>query len=416
MSYNTAFTKSESFSIMRQILFVWNYLDWGGAQIYFLAIMKEAKANWKIKVILPRKSPRDIVNYIEQIGVEYEFIDVWIDLKPAHGIAAKIVRQWRRIHSEAVIFLHLLKYNLKNTVVHIEVPPWQSWILLTALCLRTSVFVTMHNSVTKTSDLREKIWKARMRWITGFKNFNLFTSNQDTKNSLQKWLAPAAWDKVQVTYTSINPAEIDEVAATDFDKNDLCRKHNLPADKFLVLCVGQFIDRKGRWVFLEAAEKVLKSGVSDVEFVWLTQKYPTDAEVERINSYNLGGAFHLILSKNVGAERSGILNFFRLADTYVLASLVEGLPIALLEAMALEKCSISTNVNAIPEAVINLETGILIEPNDSDALAEAIVLLKNDPKLRKKLAENGRRHVVESFDERVMARTALGCYERALSK
>lgn len=400
---------------MRQILFVWNYLDWGGAQIYFLAIMKAARKNWKIKVVLPRESPADIINYIEQIGVEYEFIDVRIDLKPARGIRAKFVRQWRRIHSELVIFLHLLRYNLKNTVVHIEAPPWQSWILLTALCLRTGVFVTMHNSLPKGSKWREFIWRRRMRWLAGLKNFNLFASNQDTKNSLKRWLAPEAWEKVRVTYTSINPEEIQKVLDSDFNKRELCRKHNLPENKFLVLCVGQFIDRKGRWVFLEAARKILEKGEREIEFVWLTQKYPNAEEVEKISSYNLNNYFHLILSNSVGKERYDILNFFRLADLYVLASFIEGLPIALLEAMALEKCSVSTSVNAIPEAVRHLETGVLIEAGDSGALADAIVLLKADTELRNRLAADGRRLVLENFDERAMAETALECYERSLS-
>lgn len=400
---------------MKQILYVWNYLDWGGAQIYLLAIMKAARKDWKIKVILPRKSPADIINYIEQIGVEYEFIDVWIDLGAARGVRKKLVRQWRRIHSELIIFFHLLGYDLKNTVVHIELPPWQSWILLTALCLRTSVFVTMHNSLPKNPQWRETIWKWRMRWLTGFKNFNIFASNQDTKNSLKKWLSPEALEKVRVTYTSINPEEIKRVSDSDFNKRELCEKHDLPENKFLVLCVGQFIDRKGRWVFLEAARRILDAGETEIEFVWLTQKHPNAEEIEKINSYNLNRYFHLILSNAVGKERYDILNFFRVADVYVLASFVEGLPIALLEAMALGKCSISTNVNAIPEAVKNLETGVLIEAGDSGALADAILLLKADADLRRRLAENGRWLVLKNFDERVMTQTALECYERSLA-
>jgi glycosyltransferase involved in cell wall biosynthesis len=105
---------------------------------------------------------------------------------------------------------------------------------------------------------------------------------------------------------------------------------------------------------------------------------------------------------------------FRLGDVFVLASFVEGLPISLLEAMALGIPSISTNVNAIPEAVKHLETGILIEAGDDKKLAESILLLKSDENLREKLAEQGQNWVLKNFDEREVAKIAMAAYKQAL--
>ena len=77
----------------------------------------------------------------------------------------------------------------------------------------------------------------------------------------------------------------------------------------------------------------------------------------------------------------------RLADVFALVSFQEGLPISLLEAMALKIPCISTNVNAIPEAVKHLETGLLIEAGDAEKLAEYFLKLKADKELREKLAK-----------------------------
>jgi glycosyltransferase involved in cell wall biosynthesis len=82
--------------------------------------------------------------------------------------------------------------------------------------------------------------------------------------------------------------------------------------------------------------------------------------------------------------------------------------------MALGLPSISTNVYAIPEAIRHLDTGMLIEAGDSDALAKAIFKLKNDRELRDKLSNNGRKHVITNFDERDVARIAIKSYEGAL--
>ena len=80
-----------------RLVFVWNYLDWGGAQIYLIAIMKEAREEWDVSVALPHGSSQEILNFIEQAGVRYEFIDASLDSGPATSIGLKIRRQFQRI-------------------------------------------------------------------------------------------------------------------------------------------------------------------------------------------------------------------------------------------------------------------------------------------------------------------------------
>ena len=83
--------------------------------------------------------------------------------------------------------------------------------------------------------------------------------------------------------------------------------------------------------------------------------------------------------------------------------------------MALGIPSISTNVNAIPEAVKHLNTGWLIEAGDSRALAEAFVELKYDRTLRDKLSKTGKNFVLETFNDHVVAKKALETYKKVLS-
>ncbi len=409
----TTINKVESLPlpVKRTIYFVWPYSSWGGAQIYLLAIMKIARPKWKILVILPQNSSTEILGFLDDLSVKYEFIKTSTDELPAHGLTAKLNRQIRRIRSEIEIYRHLLKYNLKDHILHIDIGPWQSWIFLTALAARrANIFITLHNFLSKAPLWRESVWKMRLQFVSRLPSFHIFASNQDTKDRMKDWVSSKFRDRVKVTYTSVDPEQIQAVLDTDIDQQELRINFGISPDKFIVLCVGQFIDRKGRWVFLDAAREVAAK-TQEIEFVWLTPKMPSGEEFARIETYDLKNCFHLIHSPSVGKTRVDVLRFFLIADVFTLPSFVEGLPIALLEAMALGLPSISTNVYAIPEALKNNETGLLIEPGNSIALANAIFKLHSDAVLRNSLAQNGQQFVMNNFDEREAARIVLSEYE-----
>ena len=78
------------------------------------------------------------------------------------------------------------------------------------------------------------------------------------------------------------------------------------------------------------------------------------------------------------------------ADIFVLPSHDEGLPMAILEAMAAGVTVVATPVGAIPDAIVEGETGLLVPPGDISELARAIAMLLDDVTLRKRLASNAR--------------------------
>ena len=397
-----------------QIIYAWNYVEWGGAQIYYLALIKEVKKEFDVKIVLPEDSDEQLLNFIRALDVEFEFIKTEADSKPATTVKRKLERHLNKFKSESILINYLQKFDLKNSIVHIELAPWQALFPLLKLLRQTRVFITAHNSLPPVPKWRKLLWHIKLKTIEKFKNFYIFCSNEDSKNYFRSFFSPEFVEKkISVTYTSVNPLEIDQALATEFDRKELCDKFNIPNDKFLVVCVGQFIDRKGRWTFLEAAKKVCKIR-DDIAFVWISNSKPSAEDLQKAEDYGLGNKFRLITSDQIGGDRIDLFKMFRLADVFVLASFVEGLPISLLEAMALGIPSISTNINAIPEAVKHLETGVLIEAGDDKALAESILILKTDENLRKKLSENGRNFVLKNFDEREVARIAIAAYKESL--
>jgi glycosyltransferase involved in cell wall biosynthesis len=103
------------------------------------------------------------------------------------------------------------------------------------------------------------------------------------------------------------------------------------------------------------------------------------------------------------------------ADAFAHTSRWEGFGIVLLEAMLAGLPIVATNVSAIPEIVVDGETGILVPPGDHDGIAAGLARLLSDPSLRGRLGEAGRARAHAEFSvERMTART-VEFYERALA-
>ena len=397
---------------LRRIYYVWHYLEWGGAQVLFFGLMKEAKNISEVTAIMPAGSNEQLLKFLKNLQVRCEFIEAHTDLKPAHTLKRKIERHWNKLYAEFVLIRFLSKVDLKDSIIHTELAPWMSLLALLQLSRKAQVFVTMHNSLPPVTKWRFYLTKLKFGILSRTKNFHLFTANQDTKQKLAEFVPAKFLEKVKVIYANVNSEEIQTALDDELNRQEYLEKYRIPNKKFLVFCVGQFIDRKGRWIFLEAARKLVKDN-SDMAFVWISNSKITVEEMERARSFGLGKDFVFISSEQIGSEHIDLFKLLRLADIFALPSYLEGLPISILEAMALGIPTISTNINAIPEAIKHLETGILIEPGDSDALAAAIQKLKDEPKLCERLAKNGRNYVLENFEEKNVAKIAVQTYLKA---
>jgi len=105
-----------------------------------------------------------------------------------------------------------------------------------------------------------------------------------------------------------------------------------------------------------------------------------------------GASGHVILTGDI--EDSAIP--LSLCDTYAHITLGDGLPIALLEAMAMGKPIVATPVAGIPEAIRNGENGILVSPEPTE-IAEQIDYLLENPNAARRLGENAKRTIDERF-------------------
>ena len=396
----------------RRLLYAWNYLSWGGSQVYMLAVMKLAHRQFDVHLIVPEGTDPNFLAFLKDLEVSVHYFTPAYTAVRQSTVSDRFRRRLNKIRSEVAMIRAIDQFAEPNAIVHVDLAPQQAFRSLFKLSRKYKVFTTVHNSMPRHSSVRELLWRLYLRSVTRSPNFRLFAGNRDTKAYLCKYLPKAYSGNIAVTSTAINPEEINAALASDASREQLFRELGISADKVVIMTVGQFIDRKGRWVLLEAARQIA-SIRDDVVFVWLMPALPDAPTVSRIEEYELGERFVPIASERVGNDRISVLRFVKLADVFVLPSLVEGLPIAMLEAMALGVPTIATRINGIPEAVKDGETGLLVPPGDAIELSRRILELLEDKEVQRRLAKNGREFVLGAFDEREVARTAIGEYLKA---
>ncbi len=394
----------------REILYVWPYLNWGGAQIYFMGLMKLARERYAVSALMPAGSADRVLGYMQHLGVPCEFFDAHWDNAPVHNLRDKLRRRLTKAQTDFAIARRLGWRRIGRATLHVDIGPWQSFLLLLYLAWRGQVLVTMHTALPQVSRSRRFEWKLKFNILGRMKGFHLLASNRDVIESLKPLLSEKIVSKIRLAYSGVDVCEIKQALEQEFNRAELCRRYKLPAGRFYVFALGQFIERKGCWVLLEAARELMREH-PEMIFVWIGTGKLDEETARRVEQYGLGDSFRLLSSDEIGQSRLDLLTLLRLADLFVLPSSNEGLPVALLEAMALGKACIASRINAIPEAVTDGETGILIPPGDSASLANAIAKMRADDVACERIARAGQAHVLADFDERRTAQITVDLYD-----
>jgi glycosyltransferase involved in cell wall biosynthesis len=218
------------------------------------------------------------------------------------------------------------------------------------------------------------------------------------RSQLMKASEPRYWDKLEVNSLGID--------CTRF----LPPPHRRDRSPFEVLCVATLTPTKGLPVLIDAVDRLVRQGRSI--HLRLVGDGPDRRNLESdIAKRGLGG--RVTFEGNCNQER--VQAFYREADLFALASFAEGIPVVLMEAMAMEVPCVATWITGIPELIRHGVDGWLVPPADEQQLADAIEKLMDDPDLRQKLGRSARIRVQEKYDlERSTGRLAE-IYRRRLA-
>lgn len=160
----------------------------------------------------------------------------------------------------------------------------------------------------------------------------------------------------------------------------------------IILYVGLLTPRKGVIDLVRASDELAARGVEhELRLVGGTPDEGVEAEREVRAAAGSEVRF-------LGAQpHDRMAECYREADVFCLPSWWEAMPLSILEAMASGLPVVATQVGDIPHVVAHGETGLLVPPQDPDALADALEVLLSDPGRREEMAKNGRLLAEERF-------------------
>ena len=162
-------------------------------------------------------------------------------------------------------------------------------------------------------------------------------------------------------------------------------------DEILLLAVGNLYPVKGHPVLLDALQRLQDAAPARWRLVVAGRGRNKAALEERAAVLGLRELVHFL------GHRDDVPDLLAAADVFVMPSLREGLPLAILEAMFAGKAIVASGVGGIPEAITSGEHGILVEPGDPAALSEALRALLSDPAVRLRLGDAARRRAQAEF-------------------
>ncbi|MBI3753107.1 MAG: glycosyltransferase family 4 protein [Deltaproteobacteria bacterium] len=195
----------------------------------------------------------------------------------------------------------------------------------------------------------------------------------------------------------------------DAAKDVLKKELNIDDDTNVIGTVAILRFKKGHHILIEAVPEVLKVFPKTV-FVFAGDG-PQEGNIKnKIKELNLTDKVFLL------GLRQDIPDILKSLDIFALPTLQESLPQSVLQAMAMGKPVIGTKVGGVPEVVEDGTSGILVEPENPHALAEAIIGLLKDKERMKKMGDAGRKIVEEKYSVDAMVERMYNFYESLIGK
>ncbi len=225
----------------------------------------------------------------------------------------------------------------------------------------------------------------------------IFCISDFCRSQLMKYCDPPHWDKMHVVRLGVDPEEFKPVVR--------------PANGGLeIVCVGRLVPAKGQHILLRAFTRLHAKGHAiRLTFVGSGPDLPnlkrevTEKGLE--SSVTFCGALNHDQTRQQLAE----------ADIFALASFAEGIPVALMEAMAMAIPCVSTCIAGIPELIRDNKDGLLVPASSVECLASALESLVVDRDLRERLGAAGRARVIERYNLpvnlKLLASTFESCFD-----
>lgn len=368
---------------MKKILHVVDSLGRGGAEVFLLRLLPELRNQGVHCDILYLSEPGTLSPEFESQGVSVHFVSGRGLQKVLRVLRA--LRQLKRENSYTTFHAHLF---------------WSTWyVALYSLFSRFPILVTFHNLefdlypvTTFRRRCRRFLFGSLLRCCNG-----RFTAVSAA--SARSYTAHCRVEDIKVLPVAVDvaclPARRESVAKAE--------------KEFKLSLVANLKFGKGHSVLLEAIRRLraLDEELATRVRVQFIGAGPLVGELrEHVQRLGLGDQVWFLGEQTPVRTLEIVSN----SDLMVLPSFSEGLPVSVLEALGMGVPVVASRVGGIPEVIENGVNGVLVEPGDSEELANAIASLMRDRAFSVKLGDSGRVCVLKKYDLPVVSRAWAALY------
>lgn len=338
---------------------------------------------------------------LKKLGVEIEFVDLFswsddlgIDLETmgyqVHRL--NISHRWSLV--EGLIKLQKILSKGKFDVLWGHLYFGNLYVQLVKLLFsNVQSIVTLHSegySKAPPKSMLGKIKTSIEGWLNSRANARVGVSNAVAKDYQDYF----GWDDVKVVYNGVSTKSIPTQISGD-ERRIIRDSHGVGSDEFLIVVPARLIKKKGHIYLLRALAILKEQNKILAKAIFLGEKYGYYDDILRcISDCELDKVIRL----NPPLSHPSLFNLFLAADVVVLPSLREPFGIAAAEAMVTGMPVILTKVDGFVELVGDSDCALMVQPENPQELADAILRLMTEPSLASILGAKGRRRILDNFD------------------
>jgi len=228
--------------------------------------------------------------------------------------------------------------------------------------------------------------------------------NSHSVANMRMWREETNVNKIEVIPNAIDIHRFDPAGYRHISRKSVGITHN----GFLLACVGNFRPEKDHRNLIEAVDKI-HTRIKDVKILLVGQD-PMQEEIQRLVTGKKLEEFFCFTG-----PRQDIPELLSVCDGFVLPSRNEGMPRALMEAMAMGLPVIATDAGGILEVIENNISGLIVPKQNPDALAQGLLKIISDSQLRNRLGKAARKRIVEHFSFEVIIKRYVELYNSLLA-
>ncbi|MFH1173044.1 MAG: glycosyltransferase family 4 protein [bacterium] len=372
-----------------KILYLITQSDFGGAQRYVFDLANNLKVNHQITIAAGPSASQELFSRLDKINVNYTKL--------------KYLRRAINPFWDLLALLEIIRLikKIRPEVIHLNSSKAGALGALAAKLLGVKKIVyTVHGFVflEPMSIIKKQLYIFIEKFSARYKDYLITVSEADRQAGLDYRIAKS--EKMITIHNGLDFSQLNFLPADEAKKELLKKKYD--HQSLVIGTSANYYATKGLTYLVQAAPEIIKE-IPEAIFILLGDG-PERKKLEQLIGKNKLEKYFIL------GYREKAVRYLKAFDLFTLPSVKEGLPYAILEAMAAGLPIVASAVGGIPEMIQASQNGLLVKAKNPELLSKTIIgLLKNGP-LSQKLGQQALTDVHDNFDLEVMVKKTEKLY------